>query len=56
MEDDSGGYKLKVGERSPVSAGIFLYMVVVNLMKIIWSGHFLQIPLHSYFVEISHGI
>ena len=56
MGGDSRGYKLKMGERSPVSAGIFLYMVVVNLMKIIGGGHFLHISLHPHLVQISHGI
>lgn len=45
-----------MGERSPVSAGIFLYMVVVNLMKIIGGGHFLQISLHPHLVQISHRV
>jgi hypothetical protein len=45
-----------MGERSPVSAGIFLYMVVVNLMKIIGGGHFLQISFHPHLVKISHRV
>jgi len=45
-----------MGERSPVSASILLYMVVVNLMKIIGGGHFLQISLHPHLVKISHGV
>ena len=43
-------------EQSPASTGILLYMVVVNLIKIILGGHLLEVTLHSLLAQVVHRI